>query len=313
VVTDADGRFSLTGTGAAGEMVSVRVIASRDDATYRIAIQNFAEATYANTTAAFVAGPGVVRDVAITEASNSGAFAIFATLCRGLDFVRSTLPRPPPTLPVRWERGTVTPGGTSYLSGGTIFILGGPTDADEYDVPVLFHEFGHFVERTYSHSDSPGGDHDGSPTDPRLAWGEGFGTWFGCAANNSPLYLDSNIDGTISLSRDLSALPLDRNYVGVATDPMTQNIGEYLVGGSMWAITTIGTNRQAQVARQLNVLLQYFSRTPIPNRGVTGVDFVDFLDGYECINGTADREAIRAYVVTARSFPYDFAGSTVCP
>lgn len=315
VITDADGRFTLNGTGAAGEMISVRVLALRSDATYQLSIQNFAEAVYSVTTSPFPAGPAVTRDVAIPEGSNAGAFVIFDTLRRGLDFVRSTLPRPPPALPVRWERGRETPGGTSYFSqgSGAIFILGGPMDADEYDTPVLLHEFGHFVEFNYSHSDSPGGDHDGSPTSPLLAWGEGFGTWFGCAANDSPVYLDSTVDGSITLARDLSALPLERNYLGVATEPLTQMVGEYLVGGSLWAITNAGADRRTQIGRQLAVLLRYFSRTPIPDRGVPGVDFVDFLDGYECLHGTGDRTAIRAYVVTQRNFPYDFAGATVCP
>lgn len=315
VITDADGAFTLVGTGAVGEQVSVRVIALRDDSTYQLEIQDLGGATYSVTTATFEATSDGTRDVEITEADNSGAFAIFNTMRHGLDFVRSSLPRPPPPLLVKWERGNTTPGGTSYLSSDPleVFVLGGPEDADEYDVPVLLHEFGHFVEHTYSHSDSPGGDHDGSPTDPLQAWGEGFGTWFGCAANDSPVYLDSLVDGSIALAHDLSALPVEDPYVGDAEGPLTQDVSEYLVAGSLWSLTEAGTSRTTQIRRQLRVLLDYFSLEPIPDRGVEGVDYVDFLDGYECVNDTSDREAIRAYLVTERGFPYDFDGASVCP
>ena len=87
-------------------------------------------------------------------------------------------------LTARWSRGSNN--GTYYLNGG-IFLLGATSDDDGYDDIVILHEIGHFVEDVYGRSDSPGGSHDGSPTDPNLAWSEGCSTYFGMAVRGRPL------------------------------------------------------------------------------------------------------------------------------
>ncbi len=313
-LTDATGAFSLMGMAPGGEPLSLRVRAARADATYQLSVENFGGAVYAVTTMPFAAGPGMRRDLEITEASNAGAFAIFATMRGGLDFVRRVLPTRAPPLRVRWERGRTPPGGTSYFIPGQnmIYLLGGPTDTDEYDLPVILHEFGHFVEQNFSRTSSPGGAHDGSPTDPRLAWGEGWGTWFGCVANGSSAYLDSDLASAIRVSRDLASLSMQRNNMGDPAMSLSQPVGEYLVGGSLWALSSAGSDPAAQLDRSLAVSLRYFTRRPAPDRGVAGVDFVDFLDGYLCLHGGADRAVIEQYVVMQRRFPYDFGFAGVC-
>jgi hypothetical protein len=312
--TDASGMYSLTTRAPMGEPLSLRVRAARADATYQFAVENFGGATYAVTTMPSPAAPGMRRDLEITEASNAGAFAIFSTIRGGLDFVRRVLPTRAPPLRIRWERGRTPPGGTSYFIRGQnmIYLLGGPTDTDEYDLPVILHEFGHFVEQNFSRTSSPGGAHDGSPTDPRLAWGEGWGTWFGCVANGSSAYLDSDLASAIRVSRDLASLPLQRQNMGDPAMALSQPVGEYLVGGSLWALSSAGTDPAAQLDRSLSVSLRYFTRSPAPDRGVSGVDFVDFLDGYLCLHAGADRAVIEQYVVMQRRFPYDFGFAGVC-
>lgn len=314
-VTDGMGHYSIAAMVTSGAMLAARVTASRNDSTYRFSVENFSGAAYAVTTMPFAAMTSVSRDVDITEGNNGGAFAIFDTIRTGLDFVRRSLPSAAPQLRVRWERGRTTPGGTSYFQPGRnqIYLLGGPRDIDEYDKPVVLHEFGHFVEANFSRTNSPGGSHDGSPTDPRLAWGEGFGTWFGCAANGSdPHYVDTLIDGSVRNQTDLANVSLERNNMGDPMQPLSQNVGEYLVGGSLWALLSAGMGPSVQLTKMLNVSTQHFTRSPLPNRGVTGIDFVDFLDGYLCLNAGADRDVIQRYVVTERGFPYDFNYMGVC-
>ncbi len=313
-LTDAMGRYSFDNVIVAPtDNMQVRVLATRMDPTYQLTVRSLANNAYAVTTPGFTLQPMTSRDIVIDEASNAGAFAIFDTFRRGLDFVRANLPSAAPLLTVRWDRGRTPPGGTSYFvrRENAIYLLGGPVDIDEFDEPVIFHEFGHFVEQNYSRTSSPGGQHDGSPTDPRLAWGEGYGTWFGCIANGSPLYLDTNINGDLRLSRDLANLPLVRQNMGDPNGPITQPVGEYLVAGSLWALTVAGMDRSAQIAKQLAVSVRYFPRNPAPDRGFMGVDFVDFLDGYLCLNNGADRATIDQYVVMQRRFPYDY-GMVVC-
>lgn len=312
--TDGMGFYTINADLPVGAMVTVRARAARSDTTYQFSVENFSGAVYGTTSPAFAAAPMVTRDLDIAEANNAGAYAIFDTIRDGLDFVRRTLPRTAPNLRVRWERGRTPPGGTSYFvrNQNAIYLLGGPSDSDEFDLPVIFHEFGHFVEQNYSRTSSPGGSHDGSPTDPRLAWGEGWGTWFGCRANGDSRYLDALVSGGLRVERDLANLPMVRANMGDPAQPISQQVGEYLVGGSLWALSSAGMDPAMQLDRMLGVSLRYFTRSPAPDRGVTGVDFVDFLDGYLCLHGGVDRSVIEGYVVMQRRFPYDFNFAGVC-
>lgn len=76
-----------------------------------------------------------------------------------------------------------------YVPGDhELYILGGindnvsSVDTDHFDDSVILHEYGHFLEDVYSRSQSPGGSHDGNfVIDPRLAWSEGWATFFQAA------------------------------------------------------------------------------------------------------------------------------------
>jgi hypothetical protein len=82
---------------------------------------------------------------------------------------------------------------TSHYDGESVYILGkADIDSDEYDTAVVAHEWGHYYEDAFSRSDSIGGVHGPSEMlDIRLAFGEGFGTAFGCMMMDTNLYLDS--------------------------------------------------------------------------------------------------------------------------
>lgn len=83
--------------------------------------------------------------------------------------------------------------GTSFYSGGQIFLLGAAnTDTDEYDGHVIIHEWGHYFEDNNARSDSVGGPHGGGDRlDMRVAFGEGFGNaWSGIITDDS-FYRDS--------------------------------------------------------------------------------------------------------------------------
>ncbi|MFN3453968.1 MAG: hypothetical protein ACK41T_03345 [Pseudobdellovibrio sp.] len=66
-----------------------------------------------------------------------------------------------------------------YINGGS---LGNVTrsDTDHFDDTVILHEMGHHVENVCGTMDSPGGTHFALyRIDPRLAWSEGWGNFFG--------------------------------------------------------------------------------------------------------------------------------------
>ena len=76
-----------------------------------------------------------------------------------------------------------------YANGARkLYILGGlngdvkTSDTDHFDSSVILHEYAHFLDDVYGHSDSPGGSHNGNfIIDPRLAWSEGWANFFQAA------------------------------------------------------------------------------------------------------------------------------------
>jgi hypothetical protein len=130
----------------------------------------------------------------------SGPFAILDTLYRAMQVALGVAPTTNfPVLIVDW--GSQTAGTFFSLSGGQhIALMADLTeDTDEFDQHVLAHEFGHYIEENFSRSDSIGGSHAiGEKLDPRVAFGEGFGTAFAAIVMNDPLVRDSYVDNGVS-------------------------------------------------------------------------------------------------------------------
>ena len=81
----------------------------------------------------------------------------------------------------------------AYITGNSVIIhsLLDINDDDTFDEFVILHEYFHFVEHTFSGSDSPGGEHSAnSVVDPRLAHSEGAASYFAAAVLNRPAYTD---------------------------------------------------------------------------------------------------------------------------
>jgi hypothetical protein len=98
---------------------------------------------------------------------------------------------------------------TSHYSpaDGEIYILGlAGADTDEFDAHVIVHEWGHFFEARLSRADSPGGPHGpGDVLDPRLAFGEGYGTALASMLLPEPLYVDTQWVGSSIRAFGISA------------------------------------------------------------------------------------------------------------
>ncbi|MCW5636016.1 MAG: Ig-like domain-containing protein [Rubrivivax sp.] len=91
-----------------------------------------------------------------------------------------------------------------------IYILGfADTDTDEYDRPVVAHEFGHYFQSAFSRDDSIGGPHSGGDQlDMRVAFSEGWGNAWSGMALATQYYTDSVGAGQQSGFRlDLAASP----------------------------------------------------------------------------------------------------------
>ncbi len=313
-VTDASGGYSLPYDAADGAMMRVRLGLTRTDAIYNFVVRDYAGATFSFTSAPFEAAAATTRDMAVTFEQNSGALAIYVAARRAFEFLQGYITARPAALYITWQRGRATStSNSSYFSGAssTMFINGSTADPDEFDPPVVSHEFGHYIQRWYSRANNPGGPHDGSPADPNLAYGEGGASFLGSLITGSSYYIDAGVT-RLRIAMDLQNIPLTRTYAASASLSMDQVVSEWLVAGAQYAMFRASSNTSTQSQRAMRVLTSYLRRTPTPDRGAEGVDLVDYLDGYLCVNDGADRATIMSYLVTQRRFPYDFGFAEVC-
>jgi len=314
-VSDESGAFTVAFDAPGGDVYAL-ALAGADDDRHHIFVRDcpredcegagYVHAVYSETfTPSF--GGDIGGWVAAIDGS-AGAFNIFDVFMRGQDFAWANFGVPPPLVTGQWERGSGTTCGVSCFSerSNTIYVLGIATDTDEFDDPVLGHEFGHYLEAVYSRSDSPGGSHDGSPTDPRLAWSEGYGTFAGCELMGSPIYIDSAAGGASVID------VRDTGFTGNPSGSLTQLVSEYLVAQTLWTLSRGGSvTGPLGAAVIFDVLGAYFPTGWLADRGVAGVDLVDFLDGLLC-RGAGRSDEVQRVVVEQRKFPYDFAGPGSC-
>ncbi|MEO1117045.1 MAG: hypothetical protein AAFX75_04120 [Pseudomonadota bacterium] len=102
--------------------------------------------------------------------------------------------------------------GTSFYRGNidSLFLVGAANDdTDEFDSPVVAHEWGHYFEDVLARSDSVGGQWTlNERLDPRTAFGEGWGDAVAGMVLNDPLYYDTSgaqQDSGFSFSVDSNA------------------------------------------------------------------------------------------------------------
>jgi hypothetical protein len=310
-ITDHEGRFSISYEIAGGPTgVYLRAGAFNFTASHRTWVTDDSEATYSVQGTAVDDSAGQVQlDLHVTEAQDAGALNIFSVLYRNTVAASSLTQILLPPLQAVWERGQHLFCGTCHTTG-RIFLLGVPDDTDEYDNAVISHEFGHYLAWAVSRDDTPGGAHDGTPTDPRLAWSEGLATWIGLILLDETIYIDTKATG--ATVRD----PEDMGWDADPAGPLDQDLSEFVVLESLWDMTdpVDATDTMARpVPDVLDVLTGYLRSANMADRAHPGVDLVDFLDGWLC-QGQGDAAALASLVVDGQGFPYDFAGPAApCP
>lgn len=320
VTTDETGAYSIDYLGASDDTFHIAAIAESKDPLHPMkVIKTSADngPTHAFGGAAFEAGTATV-DLLITDASKEAeAFNVFDTLQLGFDKLNSAFSQMAPIpLTVRWFPGN-DPGTTHYVDAIHLIDLEGFTsDDDGFDDDVMLHEFGHYVAATQSRDDSPGGSHNGGAADARLAWSEGWATYWEMFVSNEPLYIDTSASGGFF---DNSDAEVDKaNPAGA----LNQDVTEGMVTEILWDLgdsdAGVGiADDDAYAGDHLTnvlVLKDYLKTATLRNVGKQGVDLVDFLDGWFIANGLTDCAAVKTIVTTTHAFPYDYAGpGGTCP
>jgi hypothetical protein len=180
-----------------------------------------------------------------------------------------------------------------------IYILGdfagGSGDTDEFDQSVLAHEFGHYIEDTFSRTDSIGGSHSGSADrlDLRVAFGEGWGNAFSGMALGDPFYRDSILGVAQDFRIDLETDdPNNEGWFSEASvgellwdlfDPANESGDTVALGFAPIFAALAGAQKSTDA---LTSIFPFITALRSANAGsVAGID--DLLDG-EDISGTDD-------------------------
>ncbi len=188
--TDLGGNFSINVVDASTKTRSIiaRVISDSSPIAglYLIVTNvNGTASPYAVSSAAINhSNPNLNLNLGLTTAmmgAGGEVFNLYDVAYNSLDYLRylnGAYPGPSLPLSVRWETfsgNTVT----QYLPGGEIRV----GDPAAYSDTVVAHESGHYAREVYSGTDSPGGTHrlSNCNQDLRLAWEEGWATYFGQA------------------------------------------------------------------------------------------------------------------------------------
>jgi hypothetical protein len=296
--------YDATGSAA------VRVVTySRSRAEVRPArVRDTAGYLHALGSTPFAAGSKPSVDIMVTAASTAGgAWNSLDNALTAMDWLRTHGVATVSPVYIYWQQSTAS--GSYYQGANNELHLDGD---DGFDDVVALHELGHYMQDEYSDSDNPGGAHDGSPADPRLAWGEGGATWFAIAVRESPYYIDWSTGGGWSVELE------DRVHKASLTGVMSQNISEWMVAELMYDMTDSAAGDADSVdgaaTRVWSVLVGYLTSTARVDRGRAGLDMVEFLDGWFMHDGMTTCSAMRALVRDKYNFPYDFAGPAgVCP
>ncbi|MEZ4863278.1 MAG: hypothetical protein R3C14_18320 [Caldilineaceae bacterium] len=175
------------------------------------------------------------------------------------------------TTKVHWEPGYGDDG--SYYDGyitNEITIADDPSDPDEWDDPVIMHEWGHSADDYYGCDDNPGGEHfvNNTVDDPELSWGEGYPDYYQSAVRarngvvDSSYYLDNygaNVLGA-GISINLESRDVDQPM-------LVTELSEFAIAAMLWDLNDSVTDGQDAVSHGHGLLQSVYTDDKFTSNG----------------------------------------------
>lgn len=305
-VTDAQGQGGASFEAIAGEAIRVRVLALNGSRLSAVTVRSESYAVHAIEGAPAGADLEMELEVHAAAGAGGGAFNLFDGVASAVDLLAGRY-GPVGGLDVVWTPGVGHGCGSCYLPGAQVMLVGGAeADPDQWDDSVVLHELGHWFEAQLAATTNPGGAHDGSPTEPDLAWSEGFASFFGQALLDDPIYVDSFEQGIWSMN--LERMGGDHAW-GTEDGSLAGLVSENLVAAVLWDLFDDGAAEPADhLATDLLILLDpavhWLGGDDPTDTGFEGVDLADYLTGW-LATGNGRWWSV-ADVVLARGYPYPF-------
>jgi hypothetical protein len=227
-VTTDTGTYSLNVPSNLTVYVRVRAQMQKSGAapTWDFAVRDNTQgnALYSMVSPAFTAASGVVQNLnapsgwsgsnttgSYASTRVAGPFAILDTVYSAYNKILTAKADAAfPMLNVYWSPNNIPASGNRALGeigtsfflsdsqgNRSIYLLGAADDdTDEYDSPVVAHEWGHYFQDAFSRDDSIGGPHNGTDfLDIRVAFSEGWGNAWSGMVLNQDYYADSSNAG----------------------------------------------------------------------------------------------------------------------
>nr|ACU26448.1 hypothetical protein [uncultured bacterium HF186_25m_18N5]ACU26507.1 hypothetical protein [uncultured bacterium HF186_25m_27D22] len=266
-------------------------------------------------------------DFELIDDLQAGAFNIFDVLITGHDRVTLMTGRDLGEVRGYWMTGfdstdTLYCSQTAYNAGtcnelGALSVRGNNIDRDEWDDMVILRELFKLATERVSRDDSPSGQSDGTRSDVRRAWTDGLSTFFACDAMDTRYFVNTTPrDGYMLYDiRDLEVMDTPWAF-RTSNGAMNGDLSDSLVSAFLWDLadsttTEVWDGIHGARAGIYDVLFTYFNMGSWVDRGVSGVDLVEFLDGWFC-RGWKKTSAIEDLLVNHRQFNYDFDGPLAC-
>ncbi len=150
---------------------------------------------------------------------------------------------------VHWEAGYGDTGSYYVSFWEEITVADDPSDPDQWDDPVIMHEWGHSADDEYSCDDNPGGQHFVNQLvgDPELSWGEGYPDYWQSASRaakgfGSPnFYIDTNGAGSANISIDLETWD-------TSNPTLVSTLSEFAIAAALWDLRDNANDGQDTVS-----------------------------------------------------------------